>query len=156
MRCRERLEAFLRENRVPFQVQHHVQAFTAQEVAQREHVAGQLVAKVVIVIADGKKAMLVLPAPVRVDLGRAAQALGASTARLAREDEFASAFPDCEPGAMPPFGNLYDLPVWVERALSADETIYFPAGTHADSMSLKYADFERLVKPTIADFGTRA
>jgi Ala-tRNA(Pro) deacylase len=150
------LEAFLRENRVPFQVQHHVQAFTAQEVAQREHVAGRLVAKVVIVIADGKQVMLVLPAPVRVDLGRAAQALGASEVRLAREDEFATAFPDCEAGAMPPFGNLYDLPVWAERSLTADETIYFPAGTHADSMSLKYADFERLARPTVADFGMRA
>jgi Ala-tRNA(Pro) deacylase len=156
MSCREKLEAYLRENRVSFQVQHHARAFTAQEVAQREHVAGRLVAKVVILVADGKQAMLVLPAPVKVDLGRAARALGASEARLAHEHEFVAAFPDCEAGAMPPFGNLYDLPVWVERSLTADETIYFPVGTHADSMSLKYADFSRLVNPAVADFGAQA
>ena len=152
---RERLEAFLREQKVPFQVHHHAQAFTAQEVAEREHVRGQLVAKVVIVIADGKQAMLVLPAPVKVSLPRAAAAIGAKEIRLAREEEFAVSFPDCELGAMPPFGNLYDLPVWVERSLTAHETIYFQAGTHTDTMSLRFADFERLVRPKVAEFGSQ-
>ncbi len=153
MKYRERLEAYLRENQVPFQVQHHAQAFTAQEVAERGHVHGRQMAKVVIVIAGEEKVMLVLPAPHRVDLARAAAALRAGEARLAREDEFERAFPDCELGAMPPFGNLYGLRVVVDRALTEDETIYFQAGTHTDTLSLRYADFERLVKPTVAEFG---
>ncbi|HEY2954321.1 MAG TPA: YbaK/EbsC family protein [Candidatus Eisenbacteria bacterium] len=153
MKHREKLEAYLRENRVPFQVQHHALAFTTQEVAERGHVHGRLMAKVVIVVAGRKNVMLVLPAPSRVDLERAEAALNAGQVRLAREDEFARAFPDCELGAMPPFGNLYGLPVVVDRALTADETIYFQAGTHTDTMSLRYADFERLVKPAVAEFG---
>ena len=156
MKHRERLEAFLRENKVPFQVQHHAQAFTAQEVAERGHVHGRLMAKVVIVVAGGKNVMLVLPAPSRVDLARAAAALAAEEVRLAREDEFGRAFPDCELGAMPPFGNLYGLSVLVDRALTEDETIYFQAGTHTDTISLRYADFERLVKPAVAAFAHRA
>lgn len=152
MQCKDRLEAYLRDNRVPFQVQHHPLAYTAQEVAASEHIAGRLLAKVVIVFADGKTVMLVLPAPSRVDRARAAAVLGASEVRLAKEREFAATFPDCEPGAMPPFGNLYNLPVYVDRALTEDETIYFQAGTHTDTMSLKYADFARLVNPTVAEF----
>ncbi len=153
MRCRERLEATLREHQVPFQVQHHAQAFTAQEVSESEHIPGRLLAKVVIVIADGKSFMLVLPGPLKVDLAKAAKVLGAREARLAREEEFVTAFPDCEVGAMPPFGNLYNLPVFVDRSLQEDETIYFQAGTHTDTIALRYADFERLVKPSVASFG---
>jgi Ala-tRNA(Pro) deacylase len=96
--------------------------------------------------------MLALPAPHRADLNKAAVALGAREVRLAHEEEFAAAFPDCEVGAMPPFGNLYDLPVYVDNALAEDETIIFSAGTHTDTISMKYADFERLVKPTVAAF----
>ena len=110
-------------------------------------------AKVVIVVADGRTAMLALPAPLKVDLARAATALGAGEARLAREDEFERAFPDCELGAMPPFGHLYGLPLYVDRALAEQETIYFQTGTHTDTMSLRYADFARLTKPAVADFG---
>src|SRR3990172_7193008 len=109
MNCKERLEAYLRENKVPFQVVHHPLAYTAQEVAAAEHVPGKMLAKVVMVFADGKLVMLALPAPYRVDLSKAAAALGAREARLAHEEEFAAAFPDCEVGAMPPFGNLYDV-----------------------------------------------
>ena len=156
MECREKLEAYLRQNGVPFQVQHHPRAFTAQEVSEREHVPGKLVAKVVIVIADGKQLMLALHAPWRVDLNKASAAVHAEEVRLAREEEFVADFPDCEVGAMPPFGNLYNLPVYVDRALAEDETIYFQAGTHSDSMSLKYADFARLVRPTVASFGYHA
>jgi Ala-tRNA(Pro) deacylase len=156
MECREKLEGYLRQNGVPFQVQHHPRAFTAQEVSEREHVPGKLVAKVVIVIADGKKVMLALPAPWRVDLNKASTALRAEEVRLAREEEFVAAFPDCEVGAMPPFGNLYSLPVYVDQSLTEDDTIYFQAGTHSDSMSLKYADFARLVRPTVSSFGYHA
>jgi len=156
MRCRERLETYLRDNQVPFQVQNHPIAFTAQQVAATEHIPGRLLAKVVMVSADGRLAMLVLPTPYQVDLAKAAASLGAKEARLAQETEFSAAFPDCEVGAMPPFGNLYGLPVYVDRSLAEDDTIVFRAGTHTDTMSLKYADFERLAQPTLADFARRA
>ncbi len=152
MNCKDRLEAYLRENKVPFQVQHHPVAYTAQEIAASEHVPGKMLAKVVVVFADGKMVMLALPAPYRVDLAKAAGVLGAKAVRLAHEEEFAAAFPDCEVGAMPPFGNLYGLPVYVDKALAEDETIVFQAGTHTDTVSLKYADFQRLVKPSVAEF----
>jgi Ala-tRNA(Pro) deacylase len=152
MTCKDELEAYLRDNRVPFQVQHHALAYTAQEVAAAEHVPGRMLAKVVMVFADGELTMLVLPAPSRVDQGKAASALGAAEVRLAREEEFAERFPGCEVGAMPPFGNLYDLPLLVDAALAEDETIVFEAGTHTDTMSMKYADYERLVGPRVAEF----
>jgi Ala-tRNA(Pro) deacylase len=153
MECREQLESYLRQNGVAFETRHHPRAFTAQEVSELEHIPGKLMAKVVIVIADDKKVMLVLPAPWRVDLDRVASALGAQAARLAREEEFVAAFPDCELGAMPPFGNLYRLPVYVERSLAEDPTIYFAAGTHTDTMGVSYSDFARLVRPTVTAFG---
>ena len=152
MNCKDRLEAYLRENKVPFQVVHHPLAYTAQEIAASEHVPGKMLAKVVMVFADGKMAMLALPAPYRVDLAKAGSVLAAKQVRLAHEEEFAAAFPDCEVGAMPPFGNLYDLPVWVDKSLAEDETIVFQAGTHTDTISMKYADYQRLVKPKAADF----
>jgi len=154
--CKERLENYLRENKVPYQTQHHAQVFTAQEVAASEHVPGKLVAKVVMAIADGKLVMLVLPAPQHVDLAKAAEAVGAREIRLAREEEYEKSFPDCQVGAMPPFGNLYGIPVYVDETLTSDPYIVFQAGTHTDTMSLRYADFARLVEPKIAKFGRYA
>jgi Ala-tRNA(Pro) deacylase len=156
MQCKDRLEAFLRENKVPFQTQHHPVAYTSQEVAASEHVPGKLVVKVVIVVADGKQVMLALPATDRVDLDKVAAMLGASEVRLAEEREFKDTFPDCEVGAMPPFGNLYSVPVYVDRNLTNEETIICEAGTHTDTISLAYADFERLAQPTVADFAEEA
>lgn len=152
MGCKEDVEAYLRENKVPFEVQHHAVAYTAQEVAASEHVPGRMLAKVVMLLGDGKLSMFVLPAPARVDLEKAAAVLGAREVRLAHEDEFADRFPGCEVGAMPPFGKLYDLPLYVDKSLAEDETIVFEAGTHTDTMSMKYADFERVAKPTVAEF----
>ena len=151
MDCKDRLEAYLREKQVPFAVRHHPRAITAQEVAASEHVPGKMLAKTVTVLVDGKMVMLALPAPYQVDMDKAGKALGVEV-RLAHEEEFENTFPDCEVGAMPPFGNLYEVPVYVEAALAEDETIVFRAGTHTDTMSLSYADFERLVEPTIAEF----
>ena len=156
MGCRDRLEGYLRENGVPFEVQHHPRTVTAQEVAAVEHVPGRMLAKVVMVSADGEMAMLSLPAPYQVDLEKVGKILGAEEARLAEEDEFESAFPDCEVGVMPPFGNLYGLPVYVEKALAEDKTIFFRAGTHTDTMSASYVDFERLVEPSVAEFVRRS
>jgi Ala-tRNA(Pro) deacylase len=151
--CKEKLETYLRDNKVPYQTQRHALAYTAQEVAASEHVPGKMVAKVVMVKADAKIVMLVLPAPKRVDLGKVSAALGAKDVSLAHESEFGSLFPECEVGAMPPFGNLYGVPVYVDKELAQDETIVCPDGTHTDTLSLKYADFERLVKPKVADLG---
>jgi Ala-tRNA(Pro) deacylase len=156
MTCKDRLETYLRTNQVPFQVQHHPLAYTAQELAASEHIPGKQVAKVVMVLADGKPAMLAVPATHRVDLAGAGAVLGATEVRLAQEAEFAAAFPDCEVGAMPPFGNLYDLPVYVDQALAEDETIVFAAGTHTDTINLAYADFARLVQPVVGSFAYRA
>jgi len=155
MDCKERLEGYLRENSVPFELQHHPLAFTAQAVAESEHVSGRLVAKVVMVYADGKLTMLALPAPARVDLKRAVAELGVKEVRLAREEEFAAAFPDCDVGAMPPLGNLYGVPTFVDRSLTEDESIIFQAGTHTDTVRLAYKDYERLVKPVVAEFAHR-
>ncbi len=152
MRCKERVEDYLRQQQIPFQVQQHPIAFTAQDVAAREHIPGKQVAKVVVVFADNKMVMLVLPAPYRVDFARVAQTLGARDVRLADEIELGAAFPDCDVGAMPPFGNLYNLPLIVDKRLAEDESIVFPVGTHTETMRLKYADFQRLANPTLAEF----
>lgn len=150
--CKDELEAYLCAQRVPFQVQHHPQAFTAQHLAAVEHVPGRLVAKVVVVYADGRPVMLALPAHCRVSLPKAGQALTSRTVRLAEEHELRDLFPDCEVGAMPPFGNMYDLPVYVDQTLAEDEVIVCNAGTHTETISLRFADFQRLVNPAIADF----
>ena len=153
MACKERLETYLREKGVPHESQHHARAITAQEVAAAEHVPGRMFAKTVIVLPDDANlVMLVLPAPYQVDTHKAASALGVSEVHLASEERFVDAFPDCDVGAMPPFGNLYDVPVYADRTLLEDETIVFRAGTHTDTMSVSYADFEKLVGPSVADF----
>lgn len=155
MQCQEQLEQYLCDNHVMYQVHHHPQAFTAQSIAECEHISGKKVAKSVIVLADNRPVLLVLPGTYRVDLEKARRCLGAQDVRLAHEEEFRGSFPGCEVGAMPPFGNLYQLPVYVEQTLKEQETIVFPCGTHTETMSLKYADFERLVQPAIADFALR-
>lgn len=151
MPVKEELETYLTDQGVAFEEQRHRVAYTAQEVAASEHVPGRLVAKVVMVVADGETVMTVLPASFRLDLASVAHALGAGEARLAREVEFAAAFPGCEVGAMPPFGNLFGIPVLVDTSLAEDDRIIFQAGTHTDTMSLRYADFARLVKPRLAE-----
>ncbi len=152
MSCRDRLEAYFQANGVAYQVQQHATAYTAQRVAESEHIPGKRLAKVVMVIANARPVMLVLPASYRVDLTKAGAALGDPNVRLAQENEFETVFPDCEVGAMPPFGNLYNVPVYVDRALAENEEIVFQAGTHTETMSIKYADFQRLAGPTVADF----
>ena len=147
--CKDKLATYLRANHVPFETQHHRIAYTAQDVAASEHLPGQLMAKVVIAIADGELIMLVLPANQRADLAKVCAALGARELWLAEEHDFARRFADCEIGAMPPFGNLYDLPVYVDESLTEDPSIVFQAGTHIETMRIRYADFARLVKPTV-------
>jgi len=124
---RDRLEHHLRENGVVFGVQEHPTAFTAQKIAASEHVPGRMFAKVVMAITEGDLIMLVLAASSVVDVAKVSEVLG-KQARLASEGELASAFPDCEAGAMPPFGSLYDVPVYVDRALMRNERIVFQPG----------------------------
>ncbi len=152
MKCKDRLETYLRDNLVPYEVQHHPSAFTAQDVAASEHLPGRLVAKVVMLVANGKMVMLVLPAPGRVHLPEIGRILSSRDIRLAEEVEFAALFPDCEVGAMPPFGNIYNVPVYVDKDLARQKTIYFQVGTHTDTMSVRFADYEWLVKPIVATF----
>jgi Ala-tRNA(Pro) deacylase len=151
MDCRARLESLFRERGVSFEVQEHPTAFTAQTVAASEHVPGRMFAKVVMALADGELVMLVLPAPSIVDVSKLGAVFEGKQIRLASEEDFAGAFPDCEPGAMPPLGNEYGVPVYADRTLGDIERIVFQAGSHKLTMSVAYADFERLGEPTVAD-----
>lgn len=152
MSCRERLQQWFREQGVTSELTQHPEAFTAQQVAASEHVSGYGVAKVVMAVADGMLVMLVLPAPYRVDLVRLKHVLDCGTVRLAREGEFATLFPDCELGAMPPFGNLYGVPVYVDATLTSDPRIVFNAGSHRETMTVAFGDFVRLARPQVAEF----
>ena len=142
-----RLKEFLDEKHVKYVTIDHSPAFTAQEVAHSAHIPGKELAKTVIVRIDGEMAMVVTPASEVVHLGELRTALGAEEIVIAKEDEFKDAFPDCETGAMPPFGNLYGMKVFVSPKLREDEQIAFNAGTHKELVRLGYADFERLVHP---------
>jgi Ala-tRNA(Pro) deacylase len=153
MNCRERMEAYLRENDVPFEVRRHDTAYTMSEVAAVLHESGRHVAKVVMVRAGEEMVMLVLPSSYRLNMDHVRDMLAAGKVRLADEEEFDQLFGDCAPGAMPPFGNLYGVPVYVERALAEQKEISFRAGTHQHVIEMAFADFERLVQPTVGAFG---
>jgi Ala-tRNA(Pro) deacylase len=148
----KRLEGYLKQNAVKYEVLPHRQAFTAQETAEAQHVPGRDLAKVVILRSSSDFFMVVMAAPERVDLECAKSILGRADIALATERDFTVLFPECEPGAMPPFGNLYGLPVWVDRALSRDEWIVFNSGTHTETIRMRYADFAKLVQPQVATF----
>ncbi|MBT8092416.1 MAG: YbaK/EbsC family protein [Gammaproteobacteria bacterium] len=142
-----RLKEFLDQKQVKYVTIDHSPAFTAQEVAQRAHIPGKEMVKTVIVKIDGEMAMVVTPATESVRLGQLEKTLGAKEITVASEHEFKDAFPDCETGAMPPFGNLYGMKVFISPTLREDEEIAFNAGTHKELVRLTYADFERLVEP---------
>lgn len=146
------LREFLEANNVPYSVHSHPTAYTAQEIAALQHIKGRQLAKVVMVKAGERLAMLVLPADRRVDLDKLETAVGLRNVRLAQEPEFRDVFPGCDTGAMPPFGNLYGLPVYADRALEKDEEIVFNAGTHTLTAKVGFRDYFAHVKPTIADF----
>ncbi|MFN7958342.1 MAG: YbaK/EbsC family protein [Holophagaceae bacterium] len=146
-----KLEEFLNQNGVPHQVIPHPLAFTATSTAGAAHVKGKEMAKTVVVDLDGQHVLAVLPADRKVDLERLRRATDSYHADLAQEWEFARDFPGCEPGAMPPFGNLFGLPVYVESHLAEDAEIAFNAGTHTEVVRMAYKDFERLVQPTVVE-----
>jgi Ala-tRNA(Pro) deacylase len=149
--AKDRLQSYLRDNGVCFTLRHHARAFTAQEIARCEHISGDLVAKPVVIVADGLTMLLVLPASYLVQMSKLAEALGATEVHLADEQQLAGMFLDCEVGALPPFGNLYGLDVYVDRTIAEDEHIEFRAGTHTDTIGIAYQDFARLVQPRIID-----
>ncbi len=134
----------------------HSPAFTAQEVAESAHIPGKELAKTVVVKLDGRLAMAVLPASRQVDFDKFRDAAGVQSAVLAHEEDFQDVFPDCEVGAMPPFGYLYSLPVYVDPSLTEDEEIAFTAGSHRELLKLTYNDFEEMTAPHIAPLAAGA
>lgn len=151
-----RLEEYLLQHHTPFTTIVHSTTYTAQGTAAVAHVPGKELAKTVIVNADGCLAMAVMPANKHLDLALFRSMMGAQTIALATEEEFDRAFPDCELGAMPPFGNLYNVPVYVEESLTHDHEIVFNAGYHSELMRMSFRDFCQLVHPVIAKFAMRS
>jgi Ala-tRNA(Pro) deacylase len=145
----KRLKQFLDENDVKYVSISHSQAFTAMEIAEAAHLPGRELAKTVMVKLDGVLAMVVLPAPDHVSMARLREVTGAGEVELASEEDFVGRFPGCELGAMPPFGNLWDVDVFVDQRLREDEDIAFNAGSHTELLKLSYSDFERLVSPVV-------
>ncbi|GCE45314.1 Ala-tRNA(Pro) deacylase [Thermosporothrix hazakensis] len=151
MSCKERIIAHIEERKIPYKIVEHPCAYSAHALAQCKQLPEQRVAKVVLAYVDEKLVMLVLPGSQKVDLERLREAFRASLVQLAREHEFAELFPDCELGAMPPLGNLYNIPVYVDMRLQEEEEIIFPAGSHHEAIQIKYEDFERLAHPIKLD-----
>lgn len=147
----EKITQFLDEQGCHYELVTHPEAYTAQEVAAESHVPGRHFAKVVMVKVDGELALTVVPATDQVDLERLARSLGAGSVELASEAEFADRFPDCELGAMPPFGRLFGMDTFISPKLARAEEIAFNAGTHTESMRLRFRDFERLVAPVAVE-----
>ena len=152
----KRLKKFLDSNGVRYVTITHSRAFTAQEIAASAHIRGKELAKTVIVRLDGKMAMVVLPATYRVDFDLLKEATKAKEVELASERDFKDAFPNCEVGAMPPFGNLYDIDTYVASSLTEDEDIAFNAGSHTELIRLPYREFEKHVQPTVLIFSVKA
>lgn len=150
----KKLKQFLDSRGVEYECIAHSPAFSAPDVAASAHVDSRDFAKTIIVRIAGRMAMIVLPANRKIALPELRELLGRHDVELATEAEFRSRFPDCELGAMPPFGNLYDLPVYVSQSLADETEIAFNAGTHAEVVKMAVADYVRLVKPQVVDFVT--
>jgi len=148
----KKLREFLNSQNVAYMTIPHGVAYTAKEIATLTHISNKELAKTVIVKIDGTMAMAVLPASYDVDLVALRAAIGAKSVTLAKESEFKDRFPECDIGAMPPFGNLYGMAVYVDESLTKDKDIAFNAGTHEELLQVSYADFAQLVKPTVLRF----
>ena len=148
----KKLKEYLDSYHIKYVTISHSPIYTAQEIAASAHIPGKELAKTVMVKIDGRMAMAVLPASYKVDFDLLKKAAGASSVELASEEEFKDIFPDCEIGAMPPFGNLYGMDVFVASSLAEDGEIAFNAGSHSELIRLAYKDFERLAKPKVVKF----
>ena len=156
MTVSRKLKEYLDANGVNYDVMTHRAAFTAQEVAAAQGVTGWQVAKSVVLDCDGEYLLIVLQAPAKVDFDRIRDVLVSEDIRLATESEMAELFPGVELGAESPFGNLYDIPVYVDRGLAEEREIVFNAGTHTETIRLQYEDFARLVKPRVIEISKPA
>lgn len=152
----QKLKRFLDVNNIKYVVISHSPAYTAQETAESAHVSGKEMAKTIIVKIGEQTAMVVLPASARINFEFLQDLTGTEKVRLASEQEFRNLFPDCETGAMPPFGNLYSLDVYMARELAEDEEIVFNAGNHRELIRMRYRDFYRLVCPMVFDLAEPA
>jgi Ala-tRNA(Pro) deacylase len=148
------VSAYLEQHGVSFSVVEHPVAFTAQEEAAATHIPGREWAKAVLCMVDDQPTLAVVPADRLVDLDRFREICGATSVRLATEAELRPLYSDCEVGAMPPLGPLYKQPVVVDTSLTSDPEIVFNGGSHHEAIRMRYEDFEELVKPRVASFGT--
>jgi len=148
----QRIRDYLDSQNVVFEPIHHSEAFTGQELAHSMHISGKRLAKTVVLAGDGKPVMAVIPASHRLNFQEFRAALEVDRLEMLPESELERLFPDCDRGAIPPFGNLYGLAVWVERTISDGEDVVFCAGTHEDCMRMKYSDFARLTMPRLGRF----
>jgi Ala-tRNA(Pro) deacylase len=148
----EKLKKHLDDNKIKYVIKSHSIAYTTPEIAAMAHIPGKEWAKTVIIKIDGKMAMAVLPASYRIDFDDFKKAVGVKNIELVPEEEFENHFADCEVGAMPPFGNLYDMEVYVAESLTKDDEITFNACSHMELMQMAYKDFEKLVKPKVVKF----
>ncbi len=151
----KKLREYLDSNHVKYVVLSHSLAYSAQEVAALVHIPGKEMAKTVLVNVNGKMVMAVLPANYNINFNRLMIALGGGDVFLAPESELIELFPDCELGAMPPFGNLYNMEVFVAKSLAEDEEIAFNAGSHTEIIKMNYKDFAQVVEPKVISFTTR-
>ncbi len=151
----KKLKEFLDSHNIKYVTISHSPSYSAQEIAASAHIPGKELAKTVMVKINGKMAMAVLPASYKVEFDLLKEAASASKVELASEQEFKDMFPDCEIGAMPPFGNLYGMEVFVAESLIEDEEIVFNAGSHTELVKLAYKDFESLVKPKVVKFSSK-
>ncbi|HLD50004.1 MAG TPA: YbaK/EbsC family protein [bacterium] len=156
MELPKKLTKFLKKHKVFYEVQVHPETFTALETAEAEHVSGRQLVKAVMVKADGKDVMVVLPSNRNVDLFKLSTALGKLDVRIEEEVEFKELFPDCEAGAMPPFGKMYGIPCYADESLSDEDQIYFNAGNHWETIKVSTADFLRVSKAVTGDFSVVA
>ena len=147
-----RVIEFLDKSGVSYEVSEHEPAFTAQQMAAVEHEPGKFVAKPVIVKADDKYVMCVLAAPHKIDMKALKKQLGAKSVKLVEEKEIGKLFPDCALGAEPPFGNLYDLPIIMDKALENDDHITFQGGSHEKAIRMSMDDYRKLVSPRVLEF----
>lgn len=148
----KKLKEFLDREKIKYVSIMHSTAYTAQEVAASAHITGKELAKTVILELDGKMAMAVLPANRKIVLQDLRELTGCDQVKFASEEQFKAQFPECETGAMPPFGNLYGMDVYVAESLTANDAIAFNAGSHTEVIKMKFDDFERLVKPKVVSF----
>jgi Ala-tRNA(Pro) deacylase len=148
----QRIRDYLDSRNVPYETLHHSQAFTAQEVAHSLHVSGKRCVKAVVVGGDKKPVLALVPASHRLDFQKLKTELKCSHLEMLPETELVKLFPDCDLGAIPPFGHLYGIDVWVDRLVASTETVLFCAGTHEDCIRMKYSDFAKLAQPRLAHF----